>query len=196
LDTYRTVLSVHLLGLVVASGAAGVTHFAHHMLRKAETLSDAARWGTAMKHGTMGFPVAIVLLLGSGAYMVSDLWSWSASWVIGALTGLGLIVVLGEGVMGRYGRSLGKTIGGAMARGGDGPVPPELTRMLESPLALGTSFSPTLLMLGVVYVMTTKPGWTGVIVALAVPLAVSAALGLALPKAQTAPETATAPSQA
>jgi hypothetical protein len=176
-NAYRIVLYVHLVSLLLATGAAAVTHVAHHALRRARTLSEAGRCGLTMKSAARAFPPAVVGLFGSGAYMVSDAWSWSAAWVVAAVAGLAAIVLLGDLVNGRNGRALGQAIGRTLAAQGDGPVTAEVTRLLESRLAIAASFTPTLLMLGVVYLMTAKPGAAGCAAALLVPLAASAAAG-------------------
>jgi hypothetical protein len=189
-DTYRAVLFIHLLGLLVATGAAGLIHFADRSMRSATTLSEAGRWCMTVKQASQAFPVAVVLLLGSGAYLVSDEWSWAAPWVLAALAGLGAIVAVGDAIMGRYGRRLGQAIGGTIARDGDGPITEEVARLLESRAAIAASFAPTLLMLGVVYVMTEKPGPAGSAAALLVATAVAAATGPALARRPEAAEAA------
>lgn len=180
---YHMALTIHLLALLLAAGAAATTHFAHALMRRARTLSEAGRWGLAVKSTAHLFPVAVLGLVGSGAYMVSDAWSWSAPWVIASLAGLAAIVLVGDVVNGRNGRAAGQAIGRALAHGGDGPVTAEVTRLLESRLALSASFAPTLLMVGVVYVMTNKPGAAGCSAALLAAVAVSAATGPLLARA-------------
>lgn len=178
--TYQIVLFVHLLALLLATGAAAVIHISEWSLRRARTLSEAGRWGLTIKSTARAFPVAVAALLGSGAYMVSDVWSWSTPWVLASIAGLAAIVVVGDVVNGRHGKEIGKAIGGTLARDGDGPVTEEVTRLVESPVAISASFAPTLLMLGVVFVMSTKPGAAGSAAALLVSVALAAAIGPAL----------------
>jgi hypothetical protein len=180
MDAYSIVLFIHLLGLLIATGAAAVTHVAYHAMRRSPTLSEAGRWGLTMKRASRAFPIAVVLLLASGAYMASDRWSWSLPWVLAGLTGLAAIVVVGEAVLGRHGRRLGQTIGATIARHGDGPITNEVRAQLDSRVALSASFAPPLLMLAIVYVMTTKPGAVGSAAALLIASALAAAAGPAL----------------
>jgi len=180
MTTYSVVLFIHLLSLLIAAGAAAVVTLANVQMRRAETLGQVARWGMAAKNTAKAFPVAIVGLVGSGIYMVQTEWSWSDPWVIGALVGLGMIIVFGEGLEARRGRALGRALGEAIATGGDGPVDGEPARLLEDNLGKAIPAAPTLLMLGVVFIMVTKPGTAGTIIALAVALALSVPVGRAV----------------
>lgn len=177
MTAYQIVLYVHLLALLLAAGAAAVIHVAEASMRRAPLLSEAGRWGLTAKATARAFPVAVVALLGSGAYMVSDSWSWSTPWVLAAISGLAAIVLVGDVVNGRHGKAVGQAIGRTLATTGDGPLTDEVTRLLGSPVAIAGSFMPTALMVGVVFVMVTKPGALGSALALLVCVALAAATG-------------------
>jgi hypothetical protein len=172
---YHVVLFVHLVSLLIAAGAAATLHAADLQIRRAPSLSAALRLALLMKRAALAFPVAIVGLVGSGVYMTNHLaWGFSTPWVLAGEVGLGTIVALGDAVNGRFGRQLGMAIGGALARGGDGPLTDEVRERLANPVAKLASTAPTALMFGVVYVMTVKPGATGSAVAMLVAVAVGA----------------------
>ena len=86
MDTYHVVLYIHLLSLFVGIGAASVLIVCLFQLRGARELTDAIPWGRVAGKIARLFPIAILGLFGSGAYMTSDVWtgaaagSWSASW--------------------------------------------------------------------------------------------------------------------
>ena len=74
MDTYHVVLYIHLLSVFVGIGAASVLAVCLFQLRGARELTDAVPWGmVAGKTGRL-FPIAILGLFGSGAYMTSDVW--------------------------------------------------------------------------------------------------------------------------
>jgi hypothetical protein len=191
---YHVVLFVHLVSLLLAVGAAGTLHAADLQIRRAPSLSAALRLALLMKRAAMAFPFAIVGLVGSGIYMTHHLaWGFSTPWVLAGEVGLGAIVALGDAVNGRFGRQLGMAIGGALARGGDGPLTDEVRERLANPVAKLASMAPTALMLGVVYVMTVKPGATGSALAMVVAVAVGAvASQVVLRDRSEAPEAAAA----
>lgn len=177
----QTVLYVHLLALLLATGAAAVLHVAYGAMRRAGTLAEADRWRLLAASAGRAFRAAAVGLFASGAALVSGAWSWGAAWVLAGIVGLAIVIVVGELVHGRHGRALGRAIADALEPRGDGPVTVAILRLLESRLAIAASYAPTLLMLGVVYLMVAKPAEPRVcVMALAVPLVLAAATGALL----------------
>jgi hypothetical protein len=162
LQTYHVVLFIHLVSLLIAAGAVTTLHIADVEIRRARTLSEAGRLAMRMKKTAHAFPFAVVGLVGSGIYMTHHLaWGFSTPWVLGGEVGLGAIIVVGDVVNGGYGKKLGAAIGGAIARGGDGPLTDEVLARLDDPIAKFAGVAPTGLMFGVIYLMTVKPGALG-----------------------------------
>jgi hypothetical protein len=69
MDTYHVVLYIHLLSLFVGLGAASILLVCLIQLRSAQTLMDAVPWGMVAGKVTKAFPVAVVGLFATGAYM-------------------------------------------------------------------------------------------------------------------------------
>ena len=101
------------------------------------------------------FPVAVVVLLGSGLYMMSRAWSLGTPFVAVGLTTVVLMAAVGASVL----RSRFEVIGRASAEAGDGPIPPQIDRMVASPVTWVVLSAINGATLGVVWVMTNKPGW-------------------------------------
>src|SRR4051812_22486231 len=95
MDTYRTVLYLHLLSLVIGIGAGAVLVVCLYHLKAAQTLAEVLPWATVAGKTERAFPVAIVGLFLTGAYMTSDVWSWDTGWIVVALIGLILIALQG-----------------------------------------------------------------------------------------------------
>jgi hypothetical protein len=177
MNTYHYVLYVDLLSLFVGIGAASVLLVCLFQLRAARTLEQAGPWG--MVAGKVGkyFPVAILGLFGTGAYMTSETtfpWSWSTRWID---VGIGALVVLlaqGAGIAERTGHKLAA----ALQANGPGPLGPEARRMALHPGLWVVEFSNIGLVLGVVWNMTEKPGLGGSLASVLVGYAVGAALAL------------------
>jgi len=95
MDTYHVVLYIHLLALFVGIGAASVLLTCLLQLRKAQTLAEAGPWGMVAGKVSRLFPIAILGLFGSGAWMTSDIWTWSTRWIDVSIAGLVVITLQG-----------------------------------------------------------------------------------------------------
>lgn len=174
MNTYNSVLYIHLLALFVGIGAGSVLLACLLQLRAAPTVEQAAPWGmTAGKVGKL-FPVAILGLFGTGAYMTSDSWTWSTRWIDVAIAALVVLTVQGAGIAERTGHKLGA----ALMANGPGPLGPEARRMCLHPGLWVVEFSNLGIVFGVVWNMTQKPGLGESLAAVLVAYAVGAVLAL------------------
>jgi hypothetical protein len=163
LDTYHVVLYIHLLSLFVGIGAASILILCLFQLRAARTLEAAGPWGAVAPKIARVFPIAILGLFGSGAYMTSDVWTWDTGWIV---VGIVALVVLGlQGPL--LAERAGKKVGQAMGANGPGELREPALRMTRYLPLWFSEFSSVGLVLGVVWNMTTKPG-TGSAIAAAV----------------------------
>jgi len=177
LNTYHSVLYVHLLSLFVGVGAAAVLLACLFQLRAARTVEQAGPWG--MMAGKMGkyFPIAILGLFATGAYMTSETtfpWTWSTPWIEVGIAALVLLGVQGAGIAERTGHKLGA----ALQANGPGPLGPEARRMALHPGLWVVEFTNIGIVFGVVWNMTEKPGLGESIAAVLVGYAVGAVLAL------------------
>jgi hypothetical protein len=154
LDTYHVVLYVHLLAVFIAVGAASVLTVCLFQLRAAKTLTDAVPWGMVAGKTEHAFPIAILGLFGTGAYMTSDLWTWSTGWIVVSIAGLVLLSLQGPLVGGRTGKQLKQ----ALQNNGPGPLGKEARRMTLHPGLWVTEFANIGVFFGIVWNMTQKPG--------------------------------------
>ena len=177
MNTYHYVLYVHLLALFVGIGAGAVLLACLLQLRAARTLEQAVPWG--MLAGKVGkfFPVAILGLFGSGAYLTSETtfpWSWNTRWIEVAIAALVVLTVQGAGIAERTGHKLQA----ALMANGPGPLGPEARRMALHPGLWVVEFSNLGIVFGVVWNMTQKPGLGESLAAVLVGYGVGAALAL------------------
>ena len=182
MNTYHYVLYVHLLSLFVGVGAGSVLLACLLQLRAARTLEQALPWG--MLAGKVGklFPVAILGLFGTGAYMTSESgspWTWSTRWIDIGIAGLVVLTVQGAGIAERTGHKLGA----ALQANGPGPLGPEARRMALHPGLWVVEFSNLGLVFGIVWNMTEKPGLGGSLAAALGGYAVGAVLALLVTRA-------------
>jgi hypothetical protein len=174
LDTYHAVLYIHLLSLFIGIGAASILMVCLFQLRKAQTLMEAAPWGGVAGKIGRGFPVAVVGLFATGAYMTSDVWTWSTGWIDVAIVGLAVVAIQGPLVAERTGHKLGQVL---MANG-PGPLSEEARKMTRHPGLWVVEFTNVALVLGIVWNMTQKPSTGTAILCLVIAYAVG--LGVAL----------------
>ena len=174
MDTYHYVLYVHLLSLFIGIGAGSVLLVCLFQLRAARTLETAVPWGMVSGKTAKLFPVAILGLFATGAYMTHKFWTWSTPWIVLGIVALAVLGAQGGGL----GEHTAKKLQAAMRANGPGPLGPEARRMALHPGLWVVEFANLGIVLGVVWNMTQKPGWGGSIAAVVVGYAVGAALAL------------------
>jgi hypothetical protein len=186
MDTYRTVLYLHFLFLLIGFGAAAVIGTCLFHLRAAGTLADAAPWGMLAGKTERVFPVAIIGLFATGAYLTSDLWTWDTRWIDVSIAALVVIAVQGPVVAGRRAKALEH----ALKENGPGPLGDAARRMTRDPALWMATFANPGIVLGIMWNMTQKPGTAEAIAAVAIGYAVGAALAFPFTKVGAAEERA------
>ena len=96
------------------------------------------------------FAPATLGLLASGAYMTQSAWSWSTPWIVAGLVGLAMIILLGAGLEASRGRALKNELQSH-------DLSERARRLVRDPLAWTARAMESMLMLGVMFVMATKP---------------------------------------
>ena len=178
MDTYHVVLYIHLLALVVGIGAGAVLLVCLFQLRNAQTLADAVPWGRVAGKTARAFPVAILGLFGTGAYMTTDLWTWSTRWIDVSIAGLVLLALQGPLVAERTAKKLER----ALHENGPGPLGKQARRMTRHPGLWVAEFSNFGVVFGVAWDMTQKPGTASAIAAVLGGYAVGALVALPFTK--------------
>ncbi len=176
MNPYHVVLYLHVLSLLVGFSAGMLVTVCLFRLRAAESLEAAAPWGKLVGEVEKAFPVAIIGLFASGAYMTSDVWTWRTPWIATGIVGLAVLSLQGPLVAGRRGAAVKR----ALLRNGPGPLRPEARRLTRDPVLWAADLSNEALVLAIVWNMTQKPGWDGAVAALAVAYAVGVLLALQL----------------
>jgi hypothetical protein len=186
LDTYHVVLYIHLLALFIGVGAASILLVCLFQLRAAQTLADAVPWGSVAGKTGRAFPIAILGLFGTGAYMTTDVWTWSTGWIDVSIAGLVLLALQGPLVAERTAKKLER----ALHDNGPGALGKQARRMTRHPGLWVAEFSNIGVVLGVVWDMTQKPGTASAIAAIVGGYAVGALVALRFTRAPVAELTA------
>jgi hypothetical protein len=170
---YDVALFVHMLGLVVLAGAFAISLRAGARARSARDAEAVRTWlGLIGSTGGM-FPTGLGLLLLSGAAMTLDRWTPVPPWIGIGLAGVLVVGAVGGAVVGRRLRALT-----AAANEPDVDASPErLLRLVHDGLPWTVMTALNGAVLGIVWVMSTKPGWLGGLAAVAAGSAFGVTLG-------------------
>lgn len=171
---YGVVLFIHVFALLAAISAGALSHLSEARMRSAQTTAALRPWARLLGRLGKVFPVALLVLLASGEYLVHDAWGWGVGWVEVSLVGVGVLFASGVGLLRARGRALRR----ALLAAGDGPVQPEVRRLIVGHPAAFASWMNTGLAIGIVFAMTVKPALAGS--AAAVVVGAAAGLGVAV----------------
>lgn len=172
---YQVALFVHFLALIAAVVAATLVHFADGRRTRARTVREMLEWHNLLQASAKVFPVSLVLLVGSGTYMIvaGALRAWSSGFVVAGLTGSVILLVTGA-TLAAKGRAITTRLQQLVdqGRGGDAPdLPPDRALSLLQRVPDG-------IVLGVIFDMVAKPGVGVALSALVVGVAASVAIGV------------------
>jgi hypothetical protein len=161
---YELTKLLHFMGLLSMGGYAMFYARIGGRLRGAATVGDARTWlgllraSRGMLHGGAG------LLLLSGIIMIGM--RWHGAFPFATIGMIALLAIWLVGIIpGRHLRALDNVM-----PTNDGPVSPELRAALVRPLPWMVGFAANLSTLGVLFIMTVKPGWgltTGIVIGMA-----------------------------
>ena len=173
MSVYTISLFLHVVGALGIFAALGLEWAGLSNLRRATETSQVREWiGLLAAPRVVGGPAALITLV-SGIYMSATRWG-PQGWIVVGLAGMVVIAVLGATISGRR---VG-AIAGALPES-VGPISKSLAQQLHDPaLILGLRVR-TALGLGIVFLMSTRPGWGGALAVMG--LAVVAGAAAALP---------------
>jgi hypothetical protein len=171
MSIYTIVLFLHVSGAIGYFVGMGTWLFVLAALRRAQRVEQVrALTNIAGRLGPF-FGISVLLILVTGLYMAITAWGFQTGWIPVALVSLILIAPLGTAFIEPRRRAIARLAQEAP----DGPLPQSLEQRIHDPI-LGTALQTvTILLLGIVFLMTNKPS---LIVSLIV-MGVALALGLA-----------------
>lgn len=158
---YKIALFLHIIGLIALFSGLVILQRGGVRLRTAATWEEARVWLQLMRPVGGMFFAGSIFLLATGIYMAKVEWSMSTPWVVVAEVVVVLFALVGTLV----GRGLGRM--GRAARQHAGEVSTDDRSLLSAPAVWASIFAMNGGAMGVVWLMTTKPGWA---VSIAVPV--------------------------
>ena len=170
---YTIVLFFHVSGAIGYFVSMGTWLFGLSALRRAQRVEQVR----ALTHlvGWSGplFAISVLLILATGLYMALTAWGLQTGWIDVALISLILIAPLGTAFI----EPRRRTIDRLAQEAPDGPLPQSLEQRTHDPVLLIALQTIATLLLGIVFLMTTKPALTGSLIVIAIALALGLASG-------------------
>jgi hypothetical protein len=176
MTTYTLALFVHIVGAIGTFIGVSVWLFAATALRRAQSVGQVRALTSLIQPSGVLTIVSILLLGVAGFYMAITVWGERATWIIVATISFLLLAPFGAVVIDRRLRALGKAASTAL----DGPLPPSLAARARDPL-VGVGLSVYLgTLLGIVFLMATKPPLADSIIVIVTATALGLVAGLLL----------------
>jgi hypothetical protein len=173
MSIYTIVLFLHVSGAIGYFIGMGTWLFCYYALLRVERV-EQVRVLTHIVGRTGPFMgISALLILGAGLYMAVTAWSLLTGWILVALVGLLLIAPLGTAFIEPRRRAIER-----MAREApEGSLPRSLEQSIHDPVLLTALQTVTILLLGIVFLMTNKPSLTVSLIVMAVALVLGLASG-------------------
>ncbi len=186
---YNVALFFHILGVVTLFAAMAIQQVAGARLRSAGTGRELRQWMEAIRPTGLALPAAAAVILVSGLVMTSQHWTMRTPWIATGFLTLLAMAAVGATLLRSGFTRIGKA--SADVASSDGPVPPDLARLRAAPALWSGMGAMDGAAVGVLWLMTNKPGGlVSVAVVLGTALvgaAVGALAGLAEPTVPSAP---------
>jgi hypothetical protein len=177
---YSILLFVHVSGAILIFTGIATLIFGLAAIRLAPTVEQVRAVARPMLVGRkIGLEhisvidvltmIGIVLTAATGLYMATN-WGFGRGWVVAAIASFALMAPVGPLVVNPRLQAIGKSAEAASP----GPLDESLLKRTHDPLLAGALLSLTTWLVGIVFLMTTKPSLAAAVVAMLV------ALGLGL----------------
>src|SRR5438093_6625452 len=188
MNIYSIVLFLHVSGAIGYFVGMGTWLFGLSALRRAQRVEQVR----TLTHlvGQLGplFGISVLLILATGLYMAITAWGLLTGWILVGLISLILIAPLGTAFIEPRRRAIDRLAQEAP----DGPLPQSLERSTHDPVLLTALQTVTILLLGIVFLMTNKPSLIGSLIVMAVALVLGLASGVLVSRATHPPAQDTA----
>ncbi|MBI1878940.1 MAG: hypothetical protein HYR94_12105 [Chloroflexi bacterium] len=170
---YSFALFLHIVGALGLFIALGLEWTSLWYLRRATTAEQVNQWLLVFALLRRIYPISWAAILLPGFYMTATVWG-RAAWIGIAFAAIFLLPILGAVISGRRMAAIGPAV--ATERGS---VSPGLRQRLRDPLLWASIQTRVAIALGIVFLMTVKPGLGGAL--LTIGLAVVLGFASALP---------------
>jgi len=185
MSIYNLVLFVHVIGAIGYCLGIGMWLFVLAGLRRAQRVEQVR---SLIRLNDLSGPfsgISALLLLGAGLYLALAAWSLLTSWILVALISLLLMVPTSAALIAPRRSAIVKQLareapGGELSRA--------LERHIDDPVLATVCTTVAALLLGLIFLMTTKPDLVGSLIVMVVALLLGLAAGVLFSRMRRAPE--------
>jgi hypothetical protein len=170
MSIYPIALFVHVVGAILLFATLTLEGIAIRLLRRAVTAREGGGAAAMLQLNRVLGPLSGLGVLIPGLYMAATSWGW-VPWIAVGLAAWALIAILGA-VDGSRILALQRLLGRE-----SGPLSAPLRERIEDPLLVVSWATRAGIALGVIFLMTVKPGLVGALVT----IVVAAGLAVSLP---------------
>ena len=179
MDIYTIALFLHVSGAIGYFAGIGTWLFILVGLRRAQRVEQVRALVNLIGLSGPFTGISALLILVTGFFMALSAWSLRTGWIAVALISLVLMVPSSAALIEPRRRAIDRLAREAP----NGPLSQALERRTHDPV-LGTALQTVAaLLLGIVFLMTTKPSLTGSLIVMAVALALGLASGVLVSRA-------------
>jgi hypothetical protein len=181
MNIYTIVLFLYIISAIGVCIGISVVLLGVVLLRRAQGVEQVR---STLAFVTIAFPIAgfsMLLLLAAGFYLALSAWSLRTSWIAVTLVSLLLMIALGAGLIGPRMRAIVM----ATRESPDGSLPSQLSARIHDPVLCTVLLIQAVLLLGIVFLMTTKPGLASSIIVMVVALVLGLALGVLVSRSRS-----------
>lgn len=172
MNLYSIALFLHIMGALGLFLTLGLEWMGLFGLRRAATVDQVRSWLYVSRSvGRVGLPAMLEVVI-SGAYMMAAAWG-PVPWILVSIGAIVLLMASGMAILARRMGAIGKA-----AAQENGPIPFHLRQMLHSPLLWITIQTRMAVGLGIIYLMSVKPGLYGSLITMGVAIVLGLASGL------------------
>jgi uncharacterized membrane protein len=166
MSIYPIALFLHVSGAIGYFVGMGIWLFGLSAMRRAQHVEQVRTLAHLVGLTGPLFGISVLVLLAAGVYMALTAGSLLTGWIMVGLVSLVLLAPLGTALL--EPRRL--TIDRQAREAADGSLPEALERSVHDPVLLTAVQTLTILLLGVVFLMTTKPDLVGSLIVMGVAL--------------------------
>lgn len=163
---YTLVLFAHILGALGLFVVVSFQWISIIRLRRARTVEQVREWSSLSGGAERVEQVSGLLVLGAGIYMATTLEAWRVAWVLVSLVTFLTIATLAAVVNIRRLKAIHATSGEADTAAH--LIPTQLLRQINDPVLWTAVHTTAFMLLGIVFLMTNKPGLVGALTTIVV----------------------------
>ena len=185
MSIYNIVLFVHVIGAIGYFLGMGILLFILLGLRRAQRVEQVR---ALIQLNDLSGPVSgisVLLLLAAGLYLAITAWSLLTSWILVALISLILMVPTSAALIAPRRSAIIKQL---EREAPEGAISLALERHIDDPILATVCTTVAALLLGLVFLMTTKPDLVGSLTVMGVALLLGLAAGVLISRMRRAPE--------